>query len=172
MLRLPKFEYLSPKSVEEGCSLLQEHEGKVKAIAGGTDVLPSLKQRLFTPEHILDLGQIGSLRGIKNGSKEEVRIGSLTTLTAIEEASLVKEAKIVLGAVGPGPIAVAEAADCMRGNKITKEVVQAVGEAAQKAAHPVGNTISTPGYRRKMAAVMAKRAVEESVRRAKNRSRT
>jgi 4-hydroxybenzoyl-CoA reductase subunit beta len=87
--------------------------------------------------------------------------------SVVMEGDTCTEAKIVLGAVGSGPIVVDEAADCIRGKKISKKVLAAAGEAAQKAAHPVANTISTPGYRRKMAAVMAKRAIEEAVRRAK-----
>jgi 4-hydroxybenzoyl-CoA reductase subunit beta len=77
--------------VEEACSLLKKHEGAVKLIAGGTDVLPSLKQRLFTPEYVLDLRQVTGLNEIKNGSGKEVRIGALTTLTNLEESPVVKK---------------------------------------------------------------------------------
>jgi len=89
--RLPKFQYLAPQSVEEACSLLREYEGKVKVIAGGTDLLPSMKQRLFTPGYVLDLRQVAGLNKLENGSNKEVRIGSLTSLTAVEESSLIRE---------------------------------------------------------------------------------
>ena len=47
--------------------------------------------------------------------------------------------------------------------KVTKEVLEAVGEFAQKASHPVANTLTTPGYRRKMAGVFATRAFREAL---------
>jgi len=91
MLRLAKFQYLAPQSVEEACSLLKEHEGKIKIMAGGTDLLPSIKQRLSTPDYVLDLKQISALNKIENGSDKEIRIGSLATLTMLNESRVVKK---------------------------------------------------------------------------------
>ena len=91
MLRLPRFQYLAPQSLAEALSFLKEHEGKVKVIAGGTDVLPSLKQRIFTPEYVLDLKRIGGLNKIEEGSDGEVRIGALTTLSAVAQSPVVKK---------------------------------------------------------------------------------
>jgi len=91
MLRLPKFQYLKPSTVDEACSLLKKHTGKAKLIAGGTDLLPSMKQRLFTPEQVVDLRQVEGLRGIRNGGGKELSIGSLTTLSAVEESGVIQE---------------------------------------------------------------------------------
>jgi 4-hydroxybenzoyl-CoA reductase subunit beta len=91
MLRLPKLQYLAPQSVDEACSLLRKYEGKVKVMAGGTDLLPSMKQRLFTPEYVLDLRQVSGLREIKNVSNGEVKIGSLCTMSMLEESPMIKE---------------------------------------------------------------------------------
>jgi len=38
--RLPRFEYLRPKTVEEALTLLKQNPGKAKVFAGGTDLLP------------------------------------------------------------------------------------------------------------------------------------
>lgn len=91
MLRLPRFQYLAPQSLFEALSLLKEHEGKVKVLAGGTDLLPSMKQRLFTYEYVLDLKRIGGLNKIEEGFDGEVRIGALTTLTALEQSPVIKK---------------------------------------------------------------------------------
>lgn len=90
MLRLPKFQYVAPCSVEEACSLLQEYEGEIKVIAGGTDLLPSMKQRLFTPKYILDLKRIPGLNQIGERADGEITIGSLTTLTTLENSPVIK----------------------------------------------------------------------------------
>lgn len=91
MLRLPKFQYLAPQSVEEVCSLLKEHEGKIRIMAGGTDLLPSIKQRLFNPDYVLDLKRISGLNEIENGSNKEIKIGSLATLSMLKESPVVKK---------------------------------------------------------------------------------
>ena len=49
--RLPKFEYLQPKTVQEACSLLSQHKGKARIIAGGTDLLPRMKRREEVAEY-------------------------------------------------------------------------------------------------------------------------
>ena len=330
MLRLPKFQYVAPQSIEEACSLLRKFNGKVKILAGGTDLLPSMKQRLFTPEYVLDLKQVSGLNKIENGSDKEIKIGSLCTLSMLEQSPVIKkyfpalseaaglvattpirnsgtiggnigletrcwyfnqshssrksiercikrggevchivkgakrcyayfaadtvpalvalkaliiikdskgerqcrlkeiytqegkipntlkatevitsvvlplpergsgssyeklrlrkaidyplvgvathvvmdgntckDATIVLGAVGSGPIEVTEAENLLKGNLITEEVVEEVGNMAQKAAQPVANAARTPGYRRKMAGVFARSALMEAIRRAR-----
>ena len=90
MLRLPQFEYLAPCSLEEACSLLKEHSGRIKVLAGGTDLLPALKQRLSTLSYIVDLKQIPGLDQIEEG-EETVKIGPLTTLSAVESSPTIKK---------------------------------------------------------------------------------
>jgi 4-hydroxybenzoyl-CoA reductase subunit beta len=91
MLRLPRFQFLAPDSLDGAISLIKEHEGKVKVMAGGTDLLPSLKQSLFTPEYVLDLKKISRLNQIEEGSNGRVRIGALTTLSSIEKSPVIKK---------------------------------------------------------------------------------
>ena len=43
-MRLPKFEYLSPRTVEEACGLLAQHGDKAKVLAGGTDYFDPRQQ--------------------------------------------------------------------------------------------------------------------------------
>jgi len=85
---LPSFQLLRPKTLDEAIALMARHEGEVKVVAGGTDLLPSMKQKLFTPPYVLDLRGVRELRGIHtvNGG---VEIGALTTLSAIEHSPLI-----------------------------------------------------------------------------------
>ena len=64
MLTLPAFQYHAPSTVEEAVALLTKHAGKAKVIAGGTDLVPNMKHRLFTPDHVVGLKDIASLHAI------------------------------------------------------------------------------------------------------------
>jgi CO/xanthine dehydrogenase FAD-binding subunit len=89
--RLPKFDYISPHSMNEAFSLLTTHKGKTKIIAGGTDVIPKLKRReQKTPEYILDLKGIPNLDYIRYNN-DVLTIGALTTIHAVETSATIRE---------------------------------------------------------------------------------
>jgi 4-hydroxybenzoyl-CoA reductase subunit beta len=67
-----------------------------RVIAGGTDLIPSMKQKLFEPEHVIDLRRVDELRGIKLLPDGSVEIGALTTLRDIEHSSLLRQHYSVL----------------------------------------------------------------------------
>lgn len=71
--------------------------------------------------------------------------------------------RLVLGAVGPSPLVVEEAAQLLCGKEITLELMMEVSQIAWKAAHPVANTASSPSYRRDMVRVLTKKAIEEAL---------
>jgi 4-hydroxybenzoyl-CoA reductase subunit beta len=80
---LSDFQYLRPRSIEEAVAHLARHEGDLEILAGGTDLIPSMRQRLFTPAYVMDIRSIADLRGISE-QPDATTIGALTTLTAIE----------------------------------------------------------------------------------------
>jgi len=86
-MSLPTFKLHRPRSVKEAVEVLSKHAADVQIVAGGTDILPSMKQKLFTPAHLVDIRGIEELHGIRSGHGLE--IGALTTLTALEDSSLV-----------------------------------------------------------------------------------
>jgi len=88
-MRLPKFEHFQPESLEEALDLLSEHGEEAKVMAGGTDLLVSMKHRLLTPKYLLNLKGLG-LDFIEEG-KEGLRIGALTMLVDIIKSPLVRE---------------------------------------------------------------------------------
>ncbi len=89
-MSLPSFRLLRPRTLSEGVDMLAQHGDKVKVVAGGTDVLPSMKQKLFTPEYVLDLLGVSELRGIHLSADGGVSIGALTALSTIENSPLVR----------------------------------------------------------------------------------
>ncbi|MBC8407086.1 MAG: FAD binding domain-containing protein [Planctomycetes bacterium] len=87
MLRLPKFEVLKPTSVEETVDLIRSLDGETRFIAGGTDLNPNMKHRLFTPDYVIALGGVAELHGIQIAADGSMRIGAMTTLTNVNEAT-------------------------------------------------------------------------------------
>lgn len=88
---LPQFEYLAPKTVGEACNLLLELGSTAKVMAGATDLIPPMKDKVITPEYIIDLKKIPGLDYLEYDEKEGLKIGALTTLRGIETSPLVKE---------------------------------------------------------------------------------
>jgi len=85
---LPTFQLLRPKTIDDAVALMAKHDAEVKVVAGGTDLLPSMKQKLFTPAFVLDLRGVAELRGIRR-SVGGVEIGALTTLTEVEHSAVI-----------------------------------------------------------------------------------
>jgi 4-hydroxybenzoyl-CoA reductase subunit beta len=71
--------------------MVAAHQGNTRVLAGGTDLIPSMRQKLFEPQHVLDLRGIVELRGIEAQSDGSVEIGALTPLRMIENSIYLRE---------------------------------------------------------------------------------
>jgi 4-hydroxybenzoyl-CoA reductase subunit beta len=89
-LSLPQFKVLRPRSFDDAIGHLDKHAANIRVLAGGTDLIPSMRQKLFEPEYVLDLRAITALRGITPQSDGSVEIGALTTLRAIERSDFLR----------------------------------------------------------------------------------
>ena len=96
-MSLPQFKLLRPHTLDEALGFLAKHASDVGAgvspvriIAGGTDLIPSMQQKLFDPEFVLDIRQIAELKGIREREGIGVEIGALTTLSTIENSELLR----------------------------------------------------------------------------------
>ena len=58
-------------------------------------MIPSMRQKLFEPQYVLDLRHIAELKGIRE-SEDEVEIGALTTLATIERSEFLRQHYSVL----------------------------------------------------------------------------
>lgn len=83
------FTYLRPSSVRGASRALATKEN-AKLLAGGHTLLPTMKQRLASPDHIVDLSQIADLKGIEQKGRRVV-IGAMTTHADVATSALVKE---------------------------------------------------------------------------------
>jgi 4-hydroxybenzoyl-CoA reductase subunit beta len=95
-LSLPSFKLLRPRSTEDAVGYLLKYSGDIQIVAGGTDLLPSMKQRLFTPKYLLDIRGIEELQGIRSIPGYGTEIGTLVTLTAIEDSDFIRRSYPVL----------------------------------------------------------------------------
>ena len=86
MLRLPRFDFLTPVTLSEAVALLAEPNAM--AVAGGTDVYPKMKRRQFTPSTLVSLRRVVDA-DIRNGTN--ARIGAGATLTAVAEHPMIRE---------------------------------------------------------------------------------
>lgn len=89
MLRLPPFRYHRPATVREAVELLGEHAGDALPVAGGTDLVPNMKHRLFEPGHLVALGGIEEMRGIRREG-DEIVLGAGETLATVAGDPLVR----------------------------------------------------------------------------------
>ena len=85
MMRLPKFEYISPTTVDEASALLDEYGSKAMILAGGTDLLVAAKLRNIQPVYIISLKRIKELKGITYQEGEGLKIGAMTPLYQVRQ---------------------------------------------------------------------------------------
>jgi len=83
-------EYLYPTSIEEAITMLAVHDGTARVIAGGTDVMPDMRQHKLSPRCLVDITRIPGLDRITlNG--EYVEVGAAVTFAAIKDSSFLNQ---------------------------------------------------------------------------------
>ena len=77
------FEYFAPQSIEEALSLLREHGGDAKLLAGGQSLVPAMNFRVVQPSALIDLNHIGDLDYVRPDGGC-LRIGAMTRERTLE----------------------------------------------------------------------------------------
>ena len=80
MLRLPTFSYQSPASVDEVLSLLSDHRGRARLLAGGTDLVPNLKHGIETADLVVSLQRVPGLDGVAERADGTLELGAMLSL--------------------------------------------------------------------------------------------
>jgi aerobic carbon-monoxide dehydrogenase medium subunit len=94
---LREVEYARPASVQEALRVLAEHDG-ARALAGGQTLINVMKARAASPDVLVDLTDLGELKGIDLGTDGTVTIGAMATYSEIM-ASAEARARPILGEV-------------------------------------------------------------------------
>jgi len=89
MLRLPRFDYLRPKTAREAARMAADLGPRAMFVAGGTDLFPKLKRRQFEVEALISLAFLE--RQVRSGSGETIVDAGLTLAAAAADVHLNQE---------------------------------------------------------------------------------
>jgi xanthine dehydrogenase YagS FAD-binding subunit len=76
---MQSFEYANPTTVQEALALLGARWGQADVLAGGTDLISLMKDRLHEPRRVVNIKNIKELEGIQK-TADGLRIGALVTM--------------------------------------------------------------------------------------------
>jgi len=96
-MKPPPFDYLDPRTVGEAVSLLRQHDGEAKILAGGQSLMPLLNMRMARPGVLIDLAKVAELDYIRE-TDGGLTIGAMTTKRSIEDSVLVQKRQPLLHA--------------------------------------------------------------------------
>jgi 4-hydroxybenzoyl-CoA reductase subunit beta len=97
MMRLPRFAYLAPRTLEEATQLLEEWGASAALVAGGTDLWPNMKRRQQTPSRVIGLRSIRELHTVDGAPTTGLTVGAMATLSGIEREARIAAAWPALG---------------------------------------------------------------------------
>lgn len=80
---LPSFHFHRPATIPAALDLLAAHGAAAKLMAGGTDLVPSLKQGLFAPQHVVDLTAIPALAAVTREPQGDWLLGATVRIHQI-----------------------------------------------------------------------------------------
>ena len=88
-----RFEYFAPQSLAEAITLFGEKGEGGRALAGGTDIVPQIKEgaKIPRPAYVVSLRRLPELRGIEFSERDGLRVGAGVTMAELAESPLVLE---------------------------------------------------------------------------------
>src|ERR1700736_317396 len=87
MLRLPRLQYLRPRTIAEATDLAAQNPGAM-FIAGGTDLVPNLKRRQFDVTTLISLNALPDGRRVEGDVQRGITIGAGVTLDELAHHDL------------------------------------------------------------------------------------
>jgi len=85
-----RFGYTRVTTLDAALELLGQHPGS-RFIAGGTDLVPLMRDSVVAPTHLIDISRIPDLDRIDFSPETGLRLGALTRLVAIAEHPVIRE---------------------------------------------------------------------------------
>ena len=84
-----RFEFYSPQSLGEALRFISGRGDRTAIIAGGTDLIPGLRQGISRPGLVLNILEIEELNGVRE-KEQALRIGCTTTHTQLAESAILQ----------------------------------------------------------------------------------
>ena len=82
-MRLPKFEYYKPKTLEEALNVLTEKGEGAHVLAGGTDLIVKMTLGRLKPRAVIELQGIEGLNGVRFHAEEGLTIGATARIAQV-----------------------------------------------------------------------------------------
>jgi len=98
MMRLPKFEYRTPRTVAEAVKIIGGVGPEAQFVAGGTDLYPNMKRRQQMPKTVISVMRLPELNQVTGDGRQGLVIGASVTLTEICEHEIIKRDYPVIAA--------------------------------------------------------------------------
>jgi CO/xanthine dehydrogenase FAD-binding subunit len=84
------FEYHAPRTLDEAIALLERYEANARLLAGGTDLVIQMTDRLVSPEHVIDLKEIEELKRFEWDAETGLTIGAAVPFRRLETSPEVR----------------------------------------------------------------------------------
>lgn len=146
--------------------------------AGGSRVLPldgfftdyyetvlnpdEIITELFIPKLAANSGA-AYLKFLPRTADDYATVSAAAVLTLDKNLKNIADVRIALGSVGTTPIRATAAEDVLRGQPVKAEAFSEAGEKAKEAVDPISDFRGSAGYKREMAAVFVRRALERAL---------
>ncbi|HEV2349373.1 MAG TPA: FAD binding domain-containing protein [Terriglobia bacterium] len=85
-MSMPVFDVVRPRTLDAALEALARYGPDAQMVAGGTDLIPSMKQGLFAPRALLDLKGIRELDFIRYHPGADLTLGALTRISTMVES--------------------------------------------------------------------------------------
>jgi len=80
---LPKFDYFAPQTLMETLEVLDKHGQEAKLLAGGTDLIVSLRARERLPRNVIDIKGVKELHQLSYDEKRGLNVGAAVTVNRL-----------------------------------------------------------------------------------------
>jgi aerobic carbon-monoxide dehydrogenase medium subunit len=89
---LKSFEYFEPATIREASTLLHEHGGGAKPMAGGVDLIPRMRTGDVKVTHLINLQRIIAADYVRFDPAEGLAFGALASLRSLETSAALQAA--------------------------------------------------------------------------------
>jgi carbon-monoxide dehydrogenase medium subunit len=90
-MALPNFEYIAPPTVQALLGSLAQYGDRARIVAGGTDLLLLLRERVLRAECLIDISRLADLKGICQEDGKGVTIGAGTRIRDLLRSPVIRD---------------------------------------------------------------------------------
>lgn len=88
---LNNFEYYAPGTAGEALQLIGSLGEQARVLAGGTDLIPMMKDKSISPRYLIDINNVKEFRGLNYEAGKGAVIGTSTKISEIEHSAIIRE---------------------------------------------------------------------------------